>query len=386
MKKDKSDNRGKDPSNFTVRMLWAKSAGMCEYPGCQERLFFDKISASRSNFAYVAHIVASSPDGPRGDINRSYELSDKFENLLLLCDKHHTLVDSDTQRYTESVLLQMKDDHERLIDNVCMHKTAPKTQIILLTAPIHGHDIEIQTSELYSALFPNRVLFQESPMCIRIDEIQDETIKDCSCWKLQDSKLKKDFNIKVMALFENHPDVCCDLFALAPIPLLARFGDLLGNKHSVFLHHKQRTTNTWKWQCEGRTAMFSINKHSVNNTNKEIVLVFSLSGTINISSLQEDINGIKDIFEVKASETGVDCLKSQADLDDFIKTYTKVLDAIHGEYPNCTCVHVIAAVPAVAAIEIGRQRMRNVHPKLIMYNAFNGHYINTGLIIGDNNA
>ena len=375
--------RGKKPSDFTIRMLWAKSAGMCEYPGCQERLYFDNTSASRSNFAYVAHIVASSPDGPRGDKNRSYELSDKFDNLLLLCNKHHSLIDGDTKKYTESTLIRMKEKHEKLIDYARRFKTAPQTQIVILTSPIHGQDVEIQASELYPTFFPNRVPCQEDPIRIRIDEIQNDRIKDRTCWKLQEKKLKDEFNVRVMAFFDSHPDICCDLFALAPIPLLARFGDLLGNKRSVFLHHKQRTTNTWEWKNKKKTIAFTMEEQTVNETDDEIVLALSLSENINVPNLSSDIKGIKKVFEIKVNNPNTECVKCQSDIDEFIRVYNVVLSKIHNTYSKCSLVHVIAAAPAVIAIEIGRQRMRNVHPKLVMYNAFNGHYINTGITIGD---
>lgn len=36
--------RNKAPSENTVRMLCSKSAGMCEFEGCNKRLFFDGIA------------------------------------------------------------------------------------------------------------------------------------------------------------------------------------------------------------------------------------------------------------------------------------------------------------------------------------------------------
>jgi len=45
------------------------------------------------NAAYIAHIVAEKPDGPRGDPARSPLLADAIENLMLLCDVHHRLID-----------------------------------------------------------------------------------------------------------------------------------------------------------------------------------------------------------------------------------------------------------------------------------------------------
>lgn len=88
--------RNKAPSENTIRMLCSKAAGMCEFEGCNKRLFFDGVTLAEFNNAYVAHIVASSIEGPRGDETLSPLLSDKLENLMLMCADHHKLIDNPT--------------------------------------------------------------------------------------------------------------------------------------------------------------------------------------------------------------------------------------------------------------------------------------------------
>ena len=86
--------RNKSPSENTVRILCGKAAGMCEFEGCNKRLFFDGVTLAKFNNAYVAHIVASSAEGSRGDKIKSPQLSDKLENLMLMCADHHKLIDT----------------------------------------------------------------------------------------------------------------------------------------------------------------------------------------------------------------------------------------------------------------------------------------------------
>ena len=45
--------RNKAPSENTVRMLCSKSAGICEFEGCNKRLFFDGVTLSKFNNAYA---------------------------------------------------------------------------------------------------------------------------------------------------------------------------------------------------------------------------------------------------------------------------------------------------------------------------------------------
>ncbi len=58
----------------TQRELWARSAGRCEFRGCNKLLYKDGLTQKRSNLAIVSHIVSYSPDGPRGHMVRSKEL------------------------------------------------------------------------------------------------------------------------------------------------------------------------------------------------------------------------------------------------------------------------------------------------------------------------
>src|SRR6266568_3992313 len=75
---------------ITRTVLWAKAAGRCQYSGCNRSLIGDLISgAEDKNFGFVAHIVADTPTGPRGDPVRSPLLSDDVNNLMLICNVHH---------------------------------------------------------------------------------------------------------------------------------------------------------------------------------------------------------------------------------------------------------------------------------------------------------
>ena len=92
---------------------------MCEFEGCNKRLFYDGVTLSNFNNAYVAHIVASSANGPRGDKVLSPQLSDKLENLMLMCADHHKLIDTNVDEYPIERLKAMKVAHEEKLDRIC---------------------------------------------------------------------------------------------------------------------------------------------------------------------------------------------------------------------------------------------------------------------------
>ena len=63
--------RGRDPSPATQRAVWARSGGICARPGCGVVLYEDPVFFKTRPFGELAHNVAASPDGPRGDAKRS---------------------------------------------------------------------------------------------------------------------------------------------------------------------------------------------------------------------------------------------------------------------------------------------------------------------------
>src|SRR4051794_31458061 len=99
--------------------LWGKAAGQCQYDECPQRLWVDELTKEEVNTAYIAHIVADKPDGPRGHETLSALLASDISNLMLLCDTHHRLIDhADVAGHPVSKLQAMKRQHEARIETV----------------------------------------------------------------------------------------------------------------------------------------------------------------------------------------------------------------------------------------------------------------------------
>jgi hypothetical protein len=99
------------------RLLLQKSGNRCAFPGCRRMLTAGGSPVDRPVvLGEVAHIVAESPDGPRGASPLPIARRNRYENLILLCNQHHQLVDSQPHTYTVERLLAMKEDHERWVE------------------------------------------------------------------------------------------------------------------------------------------------------------------------------------------------------------------------------------------------------------------------------
>lgn len=98
----------KEPSRPTVKRLFALSGNLCAFPSCSTPLVDPQ---SGSIVGEICHIKGDKPGAARYDSAQINEQRHGFDNLLLLCNVHHKIVDDDTA-YTVQRLLQMKQQHE----------------------------------------------------------------------------------------------------------------------------------------------------------------------------------------------------------------------------------------------------------------------------------
>ncbi|MDD2228921.1 MAG: hypothetical protein PHY48_05885 [Candidatus Cloacimonetes bacterium] len=87
-----------------VKILFARSKNSCAYPKCYNAI----VDNDGTVLGDICHINAAKPKGPRYDENQTPEARDGYENLVLMCKKHHKLIDANVQKYTSGVLLQYK--------------------------------------------------------------------------------------------------------------------------------------------------------------------------------------------------------------------------------------------------------------------------------------
>jgi len=96
------------PKRYVLFRLWADSLGICAYPECCQELI---CNTEEDIIGHICHIVAKKPTGPRGDSNYPAERLDDYDNLILLCPTHHTIVDKNVEKYTIAKLKEMKSTH-----------------------------------------------------------------------------------------------------------------------------------------------------------------------------------------------------------------------------------------------------------------------------------
>lgn len=100
----------------THKLLWGRSGNKCAFEDCRNDLIADETETDdESIIGDEAHIVARSKDGPRGVSDLSEDDRDKYDNLILLCRKHHKIIDDQPGLYTVEKLVGIKKIHEKWI-------------------------------------------------------------------------------------------------------------------------------------------------------------------------------------------------------------------------------------------------------------------------------
>lgn len=110
MEKDKS--RQYKPS--TIRRLDTLSGNECAAPSCTKKLIAED---EHSIISKICHIEAASKEGPRYNSKSNDDYRRSFENLILLCDEHHIIIDNKENEslYSVSLLKEWKIEHEAKI-------------------------------------------------------------------------------------------------------------------------------------------------------------------------------------------------------------------------------------------------------------------------------
>lgn len=93
-----------------ARRLQILSGNKCAFPTCTTEIL---VSGDADTYVgQICHICAANPGGPRYNPDQTDDERNGFENLMIMCATHNTVIDRNVKKYTVEVLLKMKDDHE----------------------------------------------------------------------------------------------------------------------------------------------------------------------------------------------------------------------------------------------------------------------------------
>lgn len=145
----------KNPTEKTLKQLFALSGNHCAFPDCNQRL----VDENGNLVAQICHIEAAKPGGERYNPNQSDDERASFNNLIVLCANHH-IVTNDVITYTVDVLRDIKAKHEAKFINESYKVPSNILEKLISTESAIGK-VEDQNTEILEILKSGK--FQVQP-------------------------------------------------------------------------------------------------------------------------------------------------------------------------------------------------------------------------------
>lgn len=135
-----------------VKSLYGRSGNRCAFQNCDLPL----VEESDVVTGEICHIHARSVGGPRYAPDQTDKERDAAANLILLCARHHKIVDGDPAKFTAASLYAMKSEHELRGTLDIVPEDARRAKLLLqkltinvrgdLSASIHTQNVTINSA------------------------------------------------------------------------------------------------------------------------------------------------------------------------------------------------------------------------------------------------
>ncbi|HRJ63289.1 SAVED domain-containing protein [uncultured Brevundimonas sp.] len=352
--------------NKVANALWARAGGCCQYRGCSEYLVGDLIAGREDGtFGFLAHIVADSPDGPRGDEVRSALLAKRLDNLMLMCARHHKLIDVDApDDHPETLLVEMKAEHERrIVRNVAIRPDLA-SHVVRFSARIAENPALVSTREIFDAMRPHR--HPASGETIDL-ELVGAAFRDHEpiYWDTQRLNLGRQFETAIRNRIERQDIRHLSVFALAPQPLLIELGRLLGDIVPAAIHQRHREPATWAWQDDQPALVLNVGEHASGAG--PIALKLAVSADVDDARIRAVLGDDTAIWSITATGAHNDILRRPEDQANYRRLLRGLFNRIKAVHGQSTPIHVFPVLPASLAVETGRVWMPKADVPLRLY-------------------
>lgn len=353
-------------------LVWGKAGGRCQFGGCNRILWRDDLTKSEFNSAYLAHIVADSPGGPRGHPTQSELLREDPANLMLLCDKHHRLIDiADVDGHPVELLMRMKAAHEARIERLTGIDQGRESLVVLYGANIGDNSPILGRQGAHKALVPSRYPLEDKPVLLGMSN-GAATDFDAAFWESERNQLVTLFNRYIRPRQTDGTAGHVSLFGLAPQPLLMLLGSLFTDLAEVDVFQRHREPHqTWCWPDPPAPHPDYVIARPPS-TQGPPALVLALSATVTDDRIRAVLGNDASIWRISVERPHNDMMKSRIQLMVFRQTIRLLLDEIKSHYAGSASLHVFPAAPASTCVEFGRVLMPKADLPIRVYDQNRG--------------
>jgi hypothetical protein len=321
---------------------------MCSHPDCKEYLVFEASENDPVTVGEAAHIVARSRNGPRGEFRTPGQPVHTYDNLILLCSHHHTVIDRAHECYSVEQLHSWKAEHEAWVRASTHHAPEPLPWNMIFH---EDADCRIDAADAASALgagnAPTRSL-----------ALTDAVERDG--WRAAAAAHARSVESLVAGTPPDQRRFA--IFSLGRIPLAVQLGYVLNDRARVQLYQYDRDRATWHWPAANAPSGLTLRESTPRrSTNPAASLRVSLSAPVS----RDLVPPAALDLEIATPAPSVRWLRAAEQLTELARLYETALAGLRAR--GCTRVHLYYAGPAAGAIAFGRAYNPRMNPPLELY-------------------
>lgn len=348
----------------TIVRLWVLAGGRCQYAGCNAPLWRDDLTLADMNGAYIAHIRDVNPKTHRYDSTLSPQLATDISNLMLMCDKHHRLIDNEQEAaHGAPRLLEMKRRHEARIEVLTSIREEMQTHALLYAPNVGAHNAVITWEKAALALQPDRYPLKPAiELGMKNSSLQDH---EPEFWKVEREHLRRQFAMSVRSRLATGSANHFSVFAIAPQPLLIELGRLLSDIPHADVFQLLREPAGWSWAAGAQPLDLKVLEPS--EVHPTVALNISLSATVTNDRLTSVVGDDASVWTLTVSKPHNDIIRCPEHLRQFRQALRSLLDRIKAKHGQKALLHVFPVVPVSVAVEIGRVWMPKADLPMRLY-------------------
>lgn len=379
----RTTGRGQEISEKTAQKVWADAGARCMFHGCSKDLSEIPLWTKAARVGYLAHIVASDPAGPRGSQADSHRLSDCPDNIMLMCDEHHRLIDSFApQYYTAEVLNEMRQSHSDTVRYYLDSLSFPHTKAVTLHANLANVPTYFHDSELIEAIVATRRAMLPGVIHYIRRKSQRDDRHLPGFWH-QYLREHESHIRQLIAGFDSSSGSITESLAVFPlhhIPTLVLAGRVMGEAQAIQVFQYDRVRKTWAWGSQAEAhpqGTFSVSLLPQGRAS-EALITLELTAHVDEEALPANLkaavaSGDLPWIRVTTSKTGLECISHPEDLDQFAQAARRAI--VHAQdVMRVQKVHLIAVSPASTVFRFGQMLQAGHHPEYLVYDRASRDY------------
>ena len=355
--------------------IWAKAAGRCCI--CARYMVGDTGYFHTTLVGEIAHITGATngETSPRGDSSADEHERARPSNLMLLCHDCHKKVDSRgmASYYTREILARIKERHEGRVRSSTDYSSHGAAMVLRVASTIRGSRVSATDRQISETL--RQSLLAPATPDARDSRFELELLDPESAewvWARAASELKAKVD-EVLDKARAAGDATVVVFAVGPIPVLVLLGYHLDDKSDVRVMPATRRDDDsrWLWSpAPPEQLRFELEVVETDESAEDVIIAIDISAVASIDRLPSTVTAAP-VVRFRSTVVGPQVVESREAIEEFAREWRSSMSRIEALFPSARRIHLVAAVPSVVAIEIGRAYMRDSQPELIVYQRTN---------------